>query len=125
MPFHKAQVDLAILNIHNRLCAPAAISLDTVKLSLLFFVQRIKYIKQKDTYTTWIFCWSKHAGLCAIADRLLIVNRVVNALRYNQGKTIQQPGASRPSDTSSDNVKMSSAKDHAQLIIHLKILVRE
>ena len=47
MPFHKAQVDLAILNILNRLCASATISLDTVKLSLLFFVQRIKYIKQK------------------------------------------------------------------------------
>ena len=47
MPFHKTQFDLVILNIHNRLCASAAISLDTVKLSLLSFVQRIKYIKQK------------------------------------------------------------------------------
>ena len=40
---------------------------------------------------------------------------IVNALRYNQGKMTQQP-----SDASSDNAKMSSAKDHPQLTIHLR-----
>ena len=44
---NKAQVDPAILNMYNRLWAPATISVDTVKLSLLFFVQRINYIKRK------------------------------------------------------------------------------
>ena len=57
------------------------------------------------------FCWSKHGGLRAIPDSLLIVN----ALRYNQGKMTQQP-----SDTSGDNVKISSAKDHPQLTVHLR-----